>query len=663
MIFVAFLILPLTLLLAFAIDTGNWWVHKRHLQTQVDAGVLAGGFGPWVPVCDETTIENVAKQYSGNLGAGENLQYANQNNVTVLINSTNYPDNGGVNFSDTGTPCATLAAAHGFLDLKASETSLPTLFGSIAGFNFVKVRTHARVEIQRQLLGNGIRPIAVRDDSQYQCAQAQFFNDDGAGNPTGSAFATIPLGTRTVLPDLSTRFSNPGGSSNISLPANANVIVRILLGNPGCASTDAYADPSGGVNFIDTYLPGAGPGAGAAPKVGSVSLPPSNCLPDPYFSSMTGSCNVTVKAYVAFAPGEICSGANKNAFVTINGVQAACGAADALGEPWTASISINAQSGPHPFTIDWQQKYGTVANKNCANGNGCSGTFGVQQAAFSATEDDTGINSGKIRLVQIGCATNCGAGGPGLLGANSFPQGSQHSFVITVEVQGLANSGRADPPIVIRNSNQNSKRTGLVDCGQGNGASADHDAIVYGCGPPIPPAPSGTRPIFIFPTGGALSSCVTPSNSAFPTPIDCVFAIPGNRRQKIASAIQDRITGTCNNWNAYRDFNTPLPAVDKRKVAFMITSPADLSGNSNGAAIPVLGLATFYITGVDGISGSANPTGCQDDAYSVTGNSGNGKFQFWGHWIPDVVTSGNGTGNGQFCDPTKFGNCIAVLTQ
>jgi hypothetical protein len=36
-VFVAVLILPLTLLLAFAIDTGNWWVHHRR---------RAGSLGP-----------------------------------------------------------------------------------------------------------------------------------------------------------------------------------------------------------------------------------------------------------------------------------------------------------------------------------------------------------------------------------------------------------------------------------------------------------------------------------------------------------------------------------------------------------------------------------------------------------------------------------------
>ena len=94
-VLVAILIVPLVLLLAFAVDTGNWWTHKRHLQTQADGGAFAGAQGPWFPTCNETAIENAARQYSGNLGTGYNTQYTNKDNVNVLLNSTNYAENGG----------------------------------------------------------------------------------------------------------------------------------------------------------------------------------------------------------------------------------------------------------------------------------------------------------------------------------------------------------------------------------------------------------------------------------------------------------------------------------------------------------------------------------------------------------------------------------------
>jgi uncharacterized membrane protein len=38
------IVLPLILTIgSIVLDLGNWYVHKRHLQTQVDAAALAGG--------------------------------------------------------------------------------------------------------------------------------------------------------------------------------------------------------------------------------------------------------------------------------------------------------------------------------------------------------------------------------------------------------------------------------------------------------------------------------------------------------------------------------------------------------------------------------------------------------------------------------------------
>ena len=650
-IFVAFLILPLTLLLAFAVDTGHWWTHKRHLQTQADAGAFAGGQGPWFPGCDETTIENSAKEYSGNLGSGYNPQYTNKDNVTVLLNSTDYYENGGTDFSDTGTPCYTLehsSAGHpAFLDVKATESSLTNFFGSVPGFSSVTAHTHARVEIQGVLQETAVRPIAVRNDALYQCARAQLWTTDSGGNlnsPLGAPFTSY---SRTSLSDTSTQFQITGtasmpGKTDANASNAPHVAVQILLGNTNCTVTDAYADPEGssGVNFINVYKPGVNVGSGSKPVLGSVSMPPSlsNCTPDPYFS--TNGCNAVVKAYVTFASGAVTSGSNKNAFVTIN-ANPAVAATDAGGLYWTASVPIAAMSGPHPITIAWEQQYGTISGKACKkNGNpkDCKGTFDMAQQAFSATDDEDITNSGQISLVQI-------ADQNGLF-ANSLIQGTTHSFTITVRVKGLQNSLPTDPPTILKTDVQRSKRTGLVDCGQGNGASADAAAIVNGC-------PLG---VYIWPEG---SQCVVPNAN----PIDCVTAIAGNRRQKIAGAIKDRINGGCNHWNAYResgsfDVDNYISPSDPRVAPLIVTSPADLSGNAHGDPIPVRSIATFYITGYDGQPNGDNGEGCENEQYPASGSA---KFKIWGHWIKFVPLGG--TGNGQWCDPSKFGDCIAVLTQ
>ena len=90
----------------------------------------------------------------------------------------------------------------------------------------------------------------------------------------------------------------------------------------------------------------------------------------------------------------------------------------------------------------------------------------------------------------------------------------------------------------------------------------------------------------------------------------------------------------------------------------IITAPVNLSGGQSGPSIPVLLLATFYVTGWDGGAGSG--TGCQNEPYPGTGSQ---KFAVWGHWIKYAVPSGAGTGTGEKCKADEFGDCIAVLTR
>lgn len=622
------LMLPaIALLLAFVIDMGNWWTHKRHLQTQADAGALAGGQGPWLPACDEAAIEQAAFDYAG---AMYNGQYQPSGSVGTVLNSTDYADKGGSNFSDgSGTPCQSLAAGNGHLDVKTTEAGLSNFFGSIPGFSSVTVHSHARVEVQGALQEPGVRPLAVADTALYKRAYADLYVHGGK-----SLIATIPLGFRTVQPDSSTQFT---GNGTVSLP-NENVDVRIRLGNDSCSAPadtdncDTFGDLNGGLNFINVFA-GGSPNGGEPPKIHSVSIPPGGgCAPDPYFS--TNSCAALVKAYVDFASGATTSGSGQNAFVTINGVDATSGS-DSDGLYWTASIPIAAGSGLHEMTVDWRQEYGKIGSgkkaQDCAKKT-CSGSFGVQQAAFSATEDDTTYDptSGKIELVQIGEV------GKSTLGANSFPQGSSHDLRITVQVKGLWNSAPGDPPTTMRAASPQSN--GLIDCVDGNsGVPTASGAMQTGC----------PRPIYIWPDG---TSCVDASNSGSPTPIDCVEPVPGHKSNDITRPIAARIGGTCNNWNAYRDSGTPIPVADPRRITLIIVEPP-LKKHGD---MEVRNLASFYVTGVYNEPGAKNPTGCENDAA--------GKYQVVGHWIKFVPTGG-GVGTGKGCDVSKFGDCVAVLTQ
>src|SRR6266508_4806294 len=142
--------------MVFVADVGNWFVHKRHLQMQADAGALAGG-GLFTVPCSDAPIEAESRKYAGDPSSGSpyNLQVAptDQANVHVLLNSTVYWNEGGTNYSDGGPPCSAR-----FVDMKITEATLPWFFG----LGVVRaINANARVEIQALNRARGALPVAV----------------------------------------------------------------------------------------------------------------------------------------------------------------------------------------------------------------------------------------------------------------------------------------------------------------------------------------------------------------------------------------------------------------------------------------------------------------------------------------------------------------------
>ena len=93
----AAMLLPfLLLLVALTVDIGNWWVHKRHLQTQADAAALAGGgrFSECFanPAGADAVIRSEATKYAGSSGSTYNEQVGNANKgaITVLYQSKTF---------------------------------------------------------------------------------------------------------------------------------------------------------------------------------------------------------------------------------------------------------------------------------------------------------------------------------------------------------------------------------------------------------------------------------------------------------------------------------------------------------------------------------------------------------------------------------------------
>ena len=109
-----------------------------------------------------------------------------------------------------------------------------------------------------------------------------------------------------------------------------------------------------------------------------------------------------------------------------------------------------------------------------------------------------------------------------------------------------------------------------------------------------------------------------------------------------------------------------------------------LNGNGN-ATVPVIGAATFYVTGWQGdpCIGQQNRTGTQNsNGLASTGDddptaanpaicdsgNGGGSLQncdgvLLGHFVQYTELSSSGTGSGVCLQTSALGNCIGVLTK
>src|SRR5512133_363286 len=155
----------LILTAAAVVDVANWYVHKRHLQTQADAAAFAGGSAFKLPGCNDTEIYKAAQQYSGvksttlAIASPYNLQVGRTPDAKIhmLVNSPDpdgYWSNGYTTNGTTG-PCAAK-----MIDIKMTESSLPWYLG---GSLVPAINAHARVSFRLVDHLKGQLPIGVVD--------------------------------------------------------------------------------------------------------------------------------------------------------------------------------------------------------------------------------------------------------------------------------------------------------------------------------------------------------------------------------------------------------------------------------------------------------------------------------------------------------------------
>jgi Putative Flp pilus-assembly TadE/G-like len=619
------LFLPvLVLFIIFVVDVGNWFVHKRHLQLQADAGALAGGGSFTYPCADDPILAN-ARKYAGDPGSGSayNRQIGTNDpaNIHVLVNSTNYWNEGGTDYSDGGQPCSA-----GMVDVKITEADLPWFFRLA---NVPAINAHARVVIQALNRAQGALPVAV-PDIDPRSARAYFVNES-----TGAVLASTPL-TKVGSSNGVAIWDN--AAAPLSVPISASAIgVRIALGGGSSTTCGGYLvecydlQSSNGVGYVRGWSSSGSAAPPNPPVARSVNLFAGSCA-DPYFNAPTSACSVGVAATVDF-------GGVDPLKVQVKALLGGSGERsleyDSASGRWVSTtakgsfFTVSPNAGPLTVELRWEvnDTNVTIAGNKCTTtgGNKCKGTFGVVQRTFSAATD----RSGPLEALQV--LEN------GVAGANSLELGTTHELVVRIGVAGNLEVAQSvsDPVVLLRVTGSQNQS---VDCDPN--LPNLREEIRYGCAPE-------------YARNDAVSCSYTtaPALWASPQPWTCVAVQTGGAVGQVEQGLRDRILGgasTCtspNNWSSFPN----LPQGDPRIVPVFVTPFGTFTGSGN-EVVPVTNFATFYVTGWFSSPCSGDDP-VPDKGYIV------------GHFIKYIYSLNNGGGSGEQCDFSAFGSCIAVMTE
>ncbi|HET9460642.1 MAG TPA: TadE/TadG family type IV pilus assembly protein [Gaiellaceae bacterium] len=716
----ALLIPVLFALTAIVLDVGNWYVHKRKLQTLVDAGAFAGAtkfvgcsfqFGD--PVAANAAIKAAALAYAGDTArdpATMNLQVQEPQDVRVVLNSARFWTDGdptnGAGLDDTrdhdgdpmtpGDPCTSKT-----LDVKATDDDAPLLFGLLPVV--VDPKSKARVEIRQIKEQAGMLPWAVPDAEP--AAVAAIFVDENTGAVTATQLlCSVAVCAGLPAPDNKLSYwVTPVGQDPVDIVSeNTGVVILVSkidntpslpIGGPGtltdictqspqlvtCYAGDGNQD---GLTFVHGWSDAP---VTSAPQIRDVSVIDLTCSDDlsaPYFLR-AGDCDLGAMAVIDFGnvgPGDDPTTAPPNgvaAQVVLNAP--GCGANGCqmqyqVGSGSTASIWITTQAatlgtafGRADFSIEWQTEFPA--------GVGHAGTFSGVAHPYVA---DT--NSGPIDYLQLSTWD------AGVLDANSRNIGPDRSVVVTAGMRKpLTIEDPLSPPILLRVASPSGSQNQAFDCDKTENFATE---IENGC----KTAYALNYDDWSNPKDGlkewADILCETygvgdlPPDAIVndPTPI-CVAVETGDKIGQFRQGLTKRFENpTCwpNNWPKDQDppgrgpeddvaianfFRYIDETNDQRYVTLIITDYETFQSQGNDQ-VPVKYFAGFYATGWDVVG---NVKACLDNDphpwYGSTYRQSLDNGDVWGHFVNIVKVSSAGLSSDELCNFDALGNCIAVLVE
>jgi Flp pilus assembly protein TadG len=624
------LLLPfLLLVLAFALDVGSWFVHRRHLQMQADAAVLAGGayfgdcFSPDASklAAANSTIKSNATKYAGNSSSTYNFQIGGGSaRVTTLFNSKTFFAGGpGPDDTDTQDPCQT---PHLMLDVKQTESNVPYILGTVidwlvpGGTKIVPaINARARVQLKKAQIVAGSLPLAVPDiDPKY--VTATFVNESAGGTLLAGPVA-LTKGTA------SGGLNYWSGSGSVNVPADVKVGVRIGLG--GQSGACAAANGTGGAGYVCYDYNDSTLGLAAIRGVGSGGTP---TVPKPRVWATTG-CSASGGPFFApenvTAPATTCPASVQVVMQSTTAINPANvllanailngGGLKNVSQPLTYNaangywstgyaFAVPVEAGPVDVSIEWRYQGGSKQ------------TFSNVQRVYGGSED----SSGPVKSLALSSSTTS-LGSPYTLSSGS------HTITVDVGIEGSLDLSQTNQTTMLRLTG--GSRTSAIAC-DGPGADQFRDAIVRGC----------LTPYQI----NAKDLCPDPSPPAGPA--DCVPVKTGTTAGPTLQGLDARFA-SCppNNWPNY-DLQT-----DPRIVKLMITDFSALGG-SGATDVPVTNFAAFYVTGWTD-SKCANNAPPPGDVK---------KGAIWGHFIKYIAPDPFGGGT-EACDPLAITPCIPILVK
>lgn len=633
--------------LALVIVVGQWFVHDRHLQTQVDAAALAGATEFGIPCAEgpDGTVARVREQVEDYYGKRFNAQV----------------DLGNADVSDVVLDEAAICSATPMVDVKGTDTVNGLM--DIAGD--VTVSAQARVEFltAEEIMGN--TPIAVTN-STPQKAWAVFVDEDN----NGEVLASTPLSQVS-----GTAQQTWANATTVSVPLGGRrrVGVRIVLSGKNSTSVPSCTEllvtcydatnTARGLSFIHVYS-GVSTAAKATPQVRSASLEKGTCL-DPYFSSPTATCTVALKAAVDFGPTDP-TGATFGARLQAVVAGKKYPLTYASGTWRTDSvIPVAPGAGALPIELQWAEtaglKSGTGSPECTTGGNGanadpfnsnknpCTGTFGTVQRTFAAPPENGA--SGPISAMSV----NGPMPDAHDLRCDDSTCAYPLSVSISLDTGGTLQPARniSDPPYVLINPDLPGNQTQLLDCDPDRSRTEE---LVGGCEP--------------FYTRNVGSVCPKRTSlQAMPQPWSCVAIDSG--LPEIAAGLNERILGDpkaseCTSPNNFRvNFGSQYLG-DPRRVQLLVTPFGSFNATGTDETVPVSDLATFYITGWKGKNGQGFDNPCQnaftaDDP--LRDDTRPGENWVLGYFLkvasdPDTTVPGSSA-----CNPLSLTTCVGVLTR